>query len=161
MSSPWILVIACLLAAVLLAVLVLRHCFLLVHVTGTSMAPALLPGDRVLVRRGATDRLRVGLIVVLRQPGDECLAWDDDDTAARTRWLIKRVAAMHGDAVPEAARRAVMGTAVVPPGMLVVLGDNARSADSRTWGFLPAAHVQGVVVRRLGPSGAVTARTSS
>jgi hypothetical protein len=37
--------------------------------------------------------------------------------------------------------------------MLVVLGDNVRSTDSRTWGFLPAADVLGVAVRRLTPSG--------
>jgi signal peptidase I len=147
--SLWNMAIACPVAAALLAVLALRRCFVVVQVTGTSMSPALMPGDRVLVRRGAGDRLRVGLIVVLGQPRDECLVSDDHETAPGHRWVIKRVAAMHGDVVPEAVRRAVGGTPLVPPGMLVVLGDNPGSADSRTWGFLPAAQVEGVAVRRL------------
>jgi signal peptidase I len=151
--SLWNLMIACPLAAAMLALVVMRRCFIVVKVTGTSMTPALMPGDRVLVRRGARHGLRAGLIVVFGRPRDECLVWAGDGAADRIRWTIKRVAAVHGDAVPEAARPAVGGTAVVPPGLLVVLGDNAGSIDSRIWGFVSAADVLGVAVRRLGPSG--------
>jgi signal peptidase I len=140
-------------AAATLALLVLRRCFVVVTVTGESMAPALMPGDRLLVRRKATHGLRVGLIVVFGQPRDECLVWDSDVPPPRVRWAIKRVVALPGDAVPAVARPAVGGVAVVPPDMLVVLGDNVGSIDSRTWGFLPAADVLGVAVRRLSPSG--------
>jgi signal peptidase I len=151
--SPWILAAGCTAAAVVAALLLMRGSFVVVQVTGTSMCPALMPGDRVLVRRGARHELRAGLIVVFGQPRDECTVWDTDTPAARNRWMIKRVAAVHGDMVPDAARAAVGHAAVVPPGMLVVLGDNVGSADSRTWGFLPAADVLGVAVRRLNTSG--------
>jgi signal peptidase I len=160
--SPWSLVIASSMAAAALVFVAARRCLVVVTVAGRSMAPALMPGDRVLVRRGARTRLRAGLIVVFGQPCDECPARGGDTTAIGTRfmmpadgsrWTIKRVAAVPGDTVPEVARPAVGDAAVVPPGMLVVLGDNAGSADSRTWGFLSTVDVLGVAVRRLSPSG--------
>lgn len=150
--SLWSLVIACPIAAAMLALVVVRRCFLVITVTGTSMTPALMPGERVLIRRRARDGVRVGRIVVFRDPAGECLAWGYDPDV-RKRWMIKRVAAMHGDVVPEVARPGLGEIREVPPGMLVVLGDNAASSDSRTWGLLPAASVVGVAVRRLPPSG--------
>jgi signal peptidase I len=150
--SLWSLVIAGPLAA-MITLLVLRRYFIVVTVNGGSMAPALMPGDRLLVRRKATHGLRAGLIVVFRQPRDECLVWERDVPPPPIRWTIKRVAALPGDAVPAVACPAVGGLDVVPPGMLVVLGDNDGSVDSRTWGFLPVADVLGVAVRRFGPSG--------
>jgi signal peptidase I len=150
--SLWSLVIACPVAAAMLGLALMRWRFLVVTVTGTSMTPALMPGDRVLVRRRARDGVRVGRIVVFGDPGSECLAWGYDPDA-RKRWMIKRVAAMHGDLVPEVAQPAVGDITVVPPGMLVVLGDNPASSDSRTWGLLPAGDVLGIAVRRLPPSG--------
>jgi signal peptidase I len=147
------LVIAGPVAAAMLILLVLRRCFVVVAVTGRSMSPALMPGDRLLVRRGARHGLRVGLIVVFSQPPDECQIGDGDVPPPRIQWTIKRVVALPGDAVPAAARPAIGDLAVVPPGMLVVFGDNVGSIDSRTWGFLPAADVMGVAVRRLSPSG--------
>lgn len=150
--SPWSLAIACVAVAVAAALLAIRRLFVVVHVAGMSMSPALMPGDRVLVRRCARDRLWVGLIVVFADPGCECPLREGDPRAGRRRWMIKRVAAMDGDVVPQAVRCAVGGIAAVPPGMLVVLGDGQHSADSRNWGFLPSADVLGVVVRRLPPA---------
>jgi DNA-binding SARP family transcriptional activator len=63
--------------------------------------------------------------------------------------VIKRVAGVQGDEVPESVRDAVSGAVTVPAGMLVVLGDSPGSIDSRAWGFLPASQVLGTVVRRL------------
>jgi signal peptidase I len=159
--SPWILVAACPVVGATLAVAVMRRCFVVVKVTGTSMTPALQPGERVLVRRGARDTVRVGRIVVFGQPRDACLVSSGDEPAARNRWMIKRVAAVDGDAVPDVARAAVGNVAVVPAGMLVVLGDSAGSNDSRTWGFLPLAAVLGVATQRLKPPGDLPDRTGS
>jgi signal peptidase I len=140
-----------------LAVMAARRRFVVVRVNGSSMAPALMPGDRVLVRRGSGDRIRAGAVVVLHQPPNGCPARPETAPGAPGQagkeWVIKRVAATPGDAVPASVVTAVGGVAVVPPGMLVVLGDNHRSTDSRLWGFLSADHVLGAVVRRIPPPG--------
>jgi signal peptidase I len=144
-------------AAAVAAIALLRFSFLISTVTGSSMAPSFVPGDRVLIRRSARRILQVGSVVLLPEPGAPSQARLRGVPAARgtaalnrRSWVIKRVAALPGDAVPAAVRDAVGGVRVVPPGMLVVLGDNgAQSADSRLWGFLRADDVLGVVVRSL------------
>jgi signal peptidase I len=66
--------------------------------------------------------------------------------------VVKRVAAVAGDAVP-ADIGALAPGGVVPEDRLVVLGDNpARSFDSRQSGFLHAGRIVGVVLRRIGQS---------
>jgi hypothetical protein len=65
------------------------------------------------------------------------------------RSVVKRIAALPGQLVPESVLQAVDGMNVVPDGMLVVLGDNSRSRDSRHWGFVPLDDVCGIVVRKL------------
>jgi nickel-type superoxide dismutase maturation protease len=90
-----------------------------VEVFGLSMAPALQPGDRVLVRRSSS--LRQGDIVAAVDPRQP----------ART--VLKRVA----DA---------------GAGRVFLLGDNrAHSTDSRQWGPVPIASVQGKAVYRYAP----------
>jgi signal peptidase I len=67
------------------------------------------------------------------------------------QWVIKRVAAVPGDAVPRGAvpTEAAASDAVVPEGMLVLLGDNAaESYDSRHVGYFPSARILGSVVSR-------------
>lgn len=122
-------------AACALAVVLARRRFVVVTVAGTSMEPTLRPGDRVLVRRRGRVPLQVGDIVLFRDPDGQ--------------QAIKRVAALVGGAVPESVRPITGGTDVVPPGMLVLLGDGARSGDSRQWGFVPADRALGLVVRKL------------
>ncbi|MFC7642350.1 S26 family signal peptidase [Streptosporangium lutulentum] len=42
------------------------------------------------------------------------------------------------------------GVSRVPSGMVVVLGDNQDSVDSRQWGFFPTDRLLGVALRQLG-----------
>ncbi len=138
-------------------VVLLRSSLVVTTVTGLSMAPGFEPGDRVLVRLRIRGALRVGTVVLLPEPGSARQARPRGLPAARRAvtlrqrsWVIKRIAAVPGDAVPPAVRGAVGEVSVVPPGMLVVLGDNASlSADSRMWGFMRADEVLGIVVRGL------------
>jgi signal peptidase I len=143
------LIVAC--AALLAAaagVLVVRRRLTIVSVFGPSMRPHLRTGDRVLARRAAIGRLRVGQIVVIERPAagrawtNRPPSWPPDGR----EWLIKRVAAVPGDAAPawvpdEVGER-------VPDGWFAVLGDNvANSLDSRTFGLVPADCLLGVMVR--------------
>lgn len=62
-------------------------------------------------------------------------------------WNVKRVAALPGDRLPPG----IPGEGdTVPPGKLVMLGDNPDSIDSRQRGLFSADQLLGVVVRRLG-----------
>ncbi|MFI7464785.1 S26 family signal peptidase [Nonomuraea sp. NPDC049646] len=118
---------------------VLRVRFVAVTVRGRSMEPTLWHGDRVLVRRSPLDGVRPGqLVVVAAEPG--------------ASWLVKRVVAVPGDPVPRAVVPALANRPerVVPPGQLVVLGDNRPiSFDSRRFGYVPARQLLGVVVGHL------------
>jgi signal peptidase I len=103
-------------------------------VTGTSMAPTLREHDRVLVRRVGPPALRRGDVALLTLP-----------VGSGTRWIIKRIAALPGDPAP-----AGLAGPRVPPGMLVLLGDNPQhSVDSRDFGYVPVERLFGVVVRKL------------
>ncbi|MFH0518502.1 signal peptidase I [Streptomyces sp. M41] len=136
--------------------------FVVVTVYGGSMEPAHHDGDRVMVRRGAVPV--PGCVVVVERPPFES-PWPDPPVAAAAaahvvydrQWVIKRVAAVAGDAVPTGALPASVATSdptseappdtVVPPGMLILLGDNAaESYDSRHVGYFPATRVLGTVV---------------
>ncbi len=104
------------------------------QVAGESMAPTLLPGDRVLVWRGfgpLRPPLRVGDLVAVVDPRD------------RERAMVKRVTRVAGTEVS-------------------VQGDNeAASTDSRHFGPVPRSALRGRALRiewpptRRGPLGAV------
>jgi signal peptidase I len=137
-----------------------RHNFIVVTVRGTSMAPRLRPGDRVLVRRNASNSLRAGSVVVFRTPNPRT-AWDsfkeNEDCLSKTQWSIKRLVALPGDPVPEDIRSLTHDTSHVPPGMYVVIGDNYdRSTDSRHWGFLPRSQILGSAIHYFPRPGAPT-----
>nr|BFE59955.1 S26 family signal peptidase [Dactylosporangium thailandense] len=110
----------------------LRRAFLVVTVTGRSMAPTFEPGDRVLLRRG---RARTGDVVVVG-PGN---------------LVIKRLAAVAGEPVPrhEVPALAQVVESTVPPGKMVLLGDALESSDSRQLGYFDADRIVGRAVRRL------------
>ncbi|MEU4832116.1 S26 family signal peptidase [Streptosporangium sp. NPDC023615] len=140
------------------ALAALRRRLVVVTVHGESMEPAYHDGDRVLVRRGLTPA-RGQVIVVERPTVDD--RWCDPPRPAVTAgagwtddrdWMMKRVAALPGDPVPYDLVPALADVAekVVPPGRLVLLGDNRRASfDSRTVGYFPAERVLGVVLRPL------------
>jgi signal peptidase I len=104
-----------------------------VEVTGASMAPTLLEGDRLVVV--SSRRLRPGDLVVLPDPR----------TAERP--LVKRLAALpHGSAR--------VGDVILEAGTdeVIVLGDNpSASTDSRTLGPVPLAAITGRAVYRYHP----------
>jgi signal peptidase I len=103
-------------------------------VTGPSMAPTFLDGDRVLVRRTRPAAVRRGDVALVALP-----------TGNGTGWVVKRVAALPGDPAPPD-----LPGPHVPPGMLVLLGDNPpASIDSRDFGYVPIERLFGVVVRKL------------
>ena len=128
-------------AAVLVAagLVAARRRWTVALVRGGSMSPTFADGERVLAERRRA--YRVGEVVVFRprlayrHPGDP-------------RWRIKRVAAVAGDPLPDWLAGPGFPPAV-PPGHLVVSGDNPRSQDSRQLGFIATAAVAGRVVRQL------------
>ncbi|WP_433477017.1 S26 family signal peptidase [Spirillospora sp. CA-142024] len=147
-------------AAGVLAVWVRRR-YLVTTVDGPSMEPALHSGDRLLVRR--TRRVRAGQIVVVRvrpptlaEPPPDHVPVPEAVPVMTEHpdgpLFIKRAIAVAGDPVP-VDRVPCLGETretTVPPGALVVLGDNAPTSwDSRDYGFVHAEQFIGVVIRRL------------
>ena len=114
-----------------------RHRWTVVTVRGASMTPTMQDGDRVLVRRCASSDLRPGQIVVASPPGPR-----------RSEWNVKRAVALPGDPVPADVRPVVHGE-VVPPGALVMRGDNPLSLDSRQLGFYSLDAVMGIVTVQM------------
>lgn len=149
---------------VLLVVLWLRSRVVHVNVVGTSMQPTFEDGDRLVARRLRASHVRTGDVVVVDSPRpklEHLTAKHHTKTPIVARelvhappqakgpyWVIKRVAAMPGEPVP-AVMAGVTGEDVVPPGSVVVLGDNLEhSIDSRHHGFLPLGKVLAKVTRR-------------
>ncbi|MFI6226724.1 S26 family signal peptidase [Micromonospora echinospora] len=145
------------LLAALLAVL--RRRLFMVVVSGRSMVPTYQEGDRLLARRRRSRALPVGSVVVLagqhgHGPGHHVPVTVGSRvmTLRTSRYLVKRLAAGPGDAVPPECATAFGddAPAVVPPGKVVVLGDNtANSLDSRALGFLDEQQIIGTVIRRM------------
>ena len=85
-------------ASTLLAVLALRQRFVIVTVSGDSMMPTLVPGDRVLVRRARVSQVSPGQVAVIEMPGiDGNWSTPLRGPVGQRAWMIKRVAAVPGD----------------------------------------------------------------
>lgn len=122
----------------ILAVVAARRWCVVVDVRGNSMRPTYADRDVLLAVRSG---LRTGRVVVFRPP-------PDNRHPANPPYRVKRVIAMAGDATPEGLRGQLAGTPV-PPGRLVVRGDNENSEDSRDYGYVAARDVIAVVVARI------------
>ncbi|WP_445521066.1 S26 family signal peptidase [Streptomyces sp. NEAU-174] len=135
---------------------VLRRTLVVVTVRGGSMEPTYRDGERVLVRRGG--RCAVGQVVVVRQEDGGLPSPAPNRAVAATgtarEWMIKRVAAVAGDRPPPGALpEPYAAGGPVPPGALVLLGDNTHNSyDSREAGYFPTAHVLGTVLRPRPPA---------
>ncbi|WP_405139733.1 signal peptidase I [Sphaerisporangium sp. NBC_01403] len=151
MTAVAVLAAGCFLAAGV--ALWLRRGFVVVTVAGGSMEPTFRTGDRVLVRRARLHRIQAGDVVVMRPPDRSAAAVPAGTVIPH---LIKRAVALPGDPVPRDRVPALRGVAesAVPPGRLVLLGDNPAGADSRQFGYFPEHRLLGVVVRRLMATGA-------
>ncbi|WNG35526.1 S26 family signal peptidase [Archangium minus] len=125
-----------------------RSRWIVVTVQGYSMEPTLRDGQRLIARRlsgsgaGAPGYVRSDIVVFLL-PRSQIEAMD----SAELPYRIKRVAAVPGDPVPDWALEALSADAQsrVPPGKVVVSGDNPRSQDSRQLGYIDSQALIAVV----------------
>ena len=149
-------------------------------VSSSSMAPTLVPGERLLVRKAGVDRehLPVGQVVVV----DAADLWTTRDDPAGTVF-VKRIVGVGGDRITccdDAGRILRNGAPVpefpgvtepsdqvefdieVPPNHYWLVGDNrAHSADSRAHlgdpggGNVPASRIMGTVTAVVWPVGSL------
>lgn len=148
--GPTVLLLALLLPAVLLLA-VARRRLLLVTVAGRSMEPTLCPGEVVWVRRARLADVSAGQLVVVRNIPARAVDGGPGGGTVRRLLMVKRAVALPGDPVPRDRVPSLTSTSgsVVPPGRMVVLGDNAElSYDSRHYGYLGPDSLVGVVVNR-------------
>ena len=101
------------------------------------MMPTYRDGDRLLIRTGSVCR-----------PDDVVVFVNPHGPEPGPPLLVKRVAAIGGDEIPQPIRTRI-DEERVRSGQIVVLGDAAASLDSRMFGYVPADSVIGVVLRQL------------
>ncbi|MEH0930358.1 S26 family signal peptidase [Micromonospora sp. CPCC 205558] len=156
--NRWVLGLTLLTAVVGGGLRLLSRQLVAVTVRGVSMQPVFYDGDRVLVRRAGMPG--VGQVVVVEQPTPNG-RWRSPPLPNRAgsarvagrRWMIKRVVAVPGDPAPALPALPRGADGRVPPGQLVLLGDNsAASLDSRQLGYFPSDRMLGTVRRHLGRS---------
>lgn len=150
--------------------------FKLVIVTGNSMVPSLENGERVLAwtpfskryfRRGRIATLSYLVMNTFADPRSYFGSCAQMTTLKqrRTELFIKRILGLPGDTVRipvDQLASYVLDTASllanqdngdlvwqVPDGHVFVRGDGLHSSDSLTWGPIPIAHLQQIVLCRF------------
>ncbi len=98
-------------------------------IAGSSMQPAVLRGDFVLVDKTAYQRHapRVNDVVVLINPDNRSVV------------LLRKIAALPGQRAPETTD----GAQTVPHGMAYVTGENPKASGSSNFGFIPLRDLLG------------------
>ena len=134
-------------------------------VPSASMAPTLMPGDRLAILDAQPPTPARGEIVVFRAPFKALpgAAPAPKGPFSEEPLYIKRVVGLPGDTVAvipgrgvrvnghllaepyvQAHARYAWGPAAIPSGRVFVLGDNRNdSFDSHHWGLLPVARIVG------------------
>ena len=144
------------------AVAAARRGWMRVEVAGESMTPALLPGDFLVLRRGAPAETNAfGQIVATRDPRAE----------GDGRLLLKRIVGLPGEALRVGGGVQVNGLVLLEPyahgeppaeqhrginrlgsGEYFLLGDHrGASTDSRDFGPVTAARIEGTAALRYWP----------
>ncbi len=121
----------------------MRGRWIAVTVRGNSMAPTFQDGQRLVVRRAAVAACARGDVVVFALSPEQL----ERDLSKDLPYRVKRVAAVAGDPVPVWLRESLRAGphARIPPGKIVVAGDNALSQDSRHLGTIDTRAVVAVL----------------
>jgi signal peptidase I len=144
---------AVLVASATLAVAARRR--FVVTVSGWSMTPTFADGERLLAQRAKPSDIRPGHIVVAAYPDEPARTTADSGALpSAPKLMIKRCVAGPGDPVPTGLpATCTTPNGRVPTGQLVLRSDNPTAlTDSRRFGYLPAHHVYGIVLRRFRPA---------
>jgi signal peptidase I len=150
--------------ALLLALGVRAFAFQVFFVPSTSMVPALVPGDRIVVDKFLFNyhSVRPGQIIVFRTPqrAKAMCATNDSDLVKRAvaiggEWIWSKGNSVYVDGKRQNESYLPKGTQLgqpitrqyVPKDDVFVLGDNRDiSCDSRVWGPVPGKNIIGTVV---------------
>nr|WP_321303392.1 signal peptidase I [uncultured Trichococcus sp.] len=155
--------------AFVLFIVIRTYLFYPFQVVGDSMVPTLESGDRLILNK-LTDVDRFDIVVfpapdgteeeyvkrVIGLPGDEITYFQDELYING-----EKVAEHYLEALKEGSNQvltgdftlfSLTGEMTVPEDMYFVLGDNRSvSKDSRVFGFIPAAEIEGTADLRLWP----------
>ena len=161
MKARWWLLIGACFAAMISIIAWRVWTFRVYTFPSASMAPTIQQGERIAVRRidGCRTQFERGAVVRFVFPHEEktlylkrIVAFGGETIELRHRELLidgKPQGDPHASYVNEPERSLNYPATKVPDGHFFVLGDNRdRSSDSRVWGTVPCALVNGIWIPR-------------